>query len=441
VWSLSDEFRRTQTRDGEKLGYTPLKTCEKVDVRSRLRPAQEAPSRTPLETEDMSRIVRFAITGLAGRKGVYEQTLDPQLNVFFGANGSGKTSLLRVLDSALSGQTGQLARVPFREADVWIQPSTDDVEYRLHTARPQHRQRVVSRMPDGTLVAVHADVPKADEKIEWTATPALSPVAMHELKRAYLPTSRLYVAMQDSEPDPIRYSEARTRRSEEQLDRYFAQQMQRLWSDYSARTLSVVRRAQEEGLASILRTVLTLSSREETPEELDADTAFRRVAAFLSRQGATRRLRLTQETFRDLYAEREQVRHIVADINKVEQRIDRAMAPRNRLQELITQLYSGNKSIRFLDTEIEVATNEGTVIGLESLSSGEKHLLRLFVEALRIGLHGTVLIDEPEISLHIEWQRRLVFAFTELNPTSQFILATHAPEIMAEVPDSKIFRL
>jgi predicted ATP-binding protein involved in virulence len=54
---------------------------------------------------------------------------------------------------------------------------------------------------------------------------------------------------------------------------------------------------------------------------------------------------------------------------------------------------------------------------------------------------NTILIDEPEISMHIDWQRSLVQSMTRLNPQAQIILATHSPEVMADVKEEHIFRL
>ena len=65
----------------------------------------------------MSHIVEFSISGLAGRKDVYSQVLDRHLNVFFGLNGSGKTSLLKILHSAMSGESRILRNVPFSSAE------------------------------------------------------------------------------------------------------------------------------------------------------------------------------------------------------------------------------------------------------------------------------------------------------------------------------------
>jgi energy-coupling factor transporter ATP-binding protein EcfA2 len=69
------------------------------------------------------------------------------------------------------------------------------------------------------------------------------------------------------------------------------------------------------------------------------------------------------------------------------------------------------------------------------LSSGEFHLLYLMVSALVARRRGTVIaIDEPELSMHISWQRRLIqslFAVAS-HARPQLILATHSPDVVAE---------
>lgn len=67
---------------------------------------------------------------------------------------------------------------------------------------------------------------------------------------------------------------------------------------------------------------------------------------------------------------------------------------------------------------------------LSSLSSGEKQILILLTETLLQQNRPYVFIaDEPELSLHIEWQRNLIYSIRSLNPNAQIIFATHAPEI------------
>ena len=73
-------------------------------------------------------------------------------------------------------------------------------------------------------------------------------------------------------------------------------------------------------------------------------------------------------------------------------------------------------------------------IELETLSSGEKHDFIMFYNLIfNISENGLVLVDEPEISLHIEWQETYLdklIAICEMNGL-QAIVATHSPNIVS----------
>lgn len=80
-----------------------------------------------------------------------------------------------------------------------------------------------------------------------------------------------------------------------------------------------------------------------------------------------------------------------------------------------------------------------TEIPLVQLSSGEKQLIILLTEALlQKGKETLFIADEPELSLHIEWQRKVISSIRKLNPNSQIIVATHSPEIVGKFKDSII---
>ena len=69
----------------------------------------------------------------------------------------------------------------------------------------------------------------------------------------------------------------------------------------------------------------------------------------------------------------------------------------------------------------------------QSLSSGEKQLLILLTQTLLQEQQPFIYIaDEPELSLHIEWQHKIINAIKELNPNVQIIAATHSPEIAGQ---------
>lgn len=48
------------------------------------------------------------------------------------------------------------------------------------------------------------------------------------------------------------------------------------------------------------------------------------------------------------------------------------------------------------------------------------------------------IADEPELSLHIEWQKDIIGAINTINPNAQVIVATHSPEIAGQWSDNII---
>ncbi|TDX86652.1 AAA family ATPase [Epilithonimonas xixisoli] len=80
---------------------------------------------------------------------------------------------------------------------------------------------------------------------------------------------------------------------------------------------------------------------------------------------------------------------------------------------------------------IGIFSDNQSRIDYSDLSSGEKQLLILLTETLLQKENNSIFIaDEPELSLHIEWQRMIITSIRDLNPNSQIILATHSPEIV-----------
>ena len=92
----------------------------------------------------------------------------------------------------------------------------------------------------------------------------------------------------------------------------------------------------------------------------------------------------------------------------------------------------------FQETEkhIEIEGNKfnivskGKVLPIDVLSSGEKQILLIMLRVFLLeGKESYVLLDEPENSLDISWQYKLIDTLTKLNPNAQFFIATHSPSI------------
>lgn len=85
---------------------------------------------------------------------------------------------------------------------------------------------------------------------------------------------------------------------------------------------------------------------------------------------------------------------------------------------------------------IEVESTETDLpIPLEKLSSGEQHLLVLYYDMIfRIDAGTLVLIDEPEISLHVSWQKRFIPEVKKISEVNgmKALIATHSPTLIGK---------
>ena len=105
--------------------------------------------------------------------------------------------------------------------------------------------------------------------------------------------------------------------------------------------------------------------------------------------------------------------------------------PKTRFQDLIDDLFSetGKKIIR-KSNEIQFE-QDGDLLSPYQLSSGEKQMLVILLTVLVQDNQAYALfMDEPEISLHVEWQQRLISLIRNLNPNVQIILTTHSPAVI-----------
>lgn len=121
---------------------------------------------------------------------------------------------------------------------------------------------------------------------------------------------------------------------------------------------------------------------------------------------------------------------------------------KTRFQDMVDDLFreTGKKLLRKSNEIVFVqrmdvlgAFQEGTdETNLEELSpyklsSGEKQMLVILLTVLVEDLQPCVLfMDEPEISLHIDWQQRLIGLIRELNPNAQIVLTTHSPAVIMD---------
>ena len=104
---------------------------------------------------------------------------------------------------------------------------------------------------------------------------------------------------------------------------------------------------------------------------------------------------------------------------------------KKRFQDIVDELFAETGK-RIVRTENEIRfTQIGEQLMPYQLSSGEKQMLIILLTVLVEDNQPYVLfMDEPEVSLHIEWQKRLIDLIVELNPHVQLIMTTHSPAVI-----------
>lgn len=108
---------------------------------------------------------------------------------------------------------------------------------------------------------------------------------------------------------------------------------------------------------------------------------------------------------------------------------------KNALLDLLDELFEGSgKRMNRDKGEIElIFESDGKSHPYSELSAGEKQLLLIILAVFMQEQREAILImDEPEISLHIDWQNRLLADIKRLNPNCQVIVSTHSPAMILD---------
>ena len=90
-----------------------------------------------------------------------------------------------------------------------------------------------------------------------------------------------------------------------------------------------------------------------------------------------------------------------------------------------------NKTVKINNQELKVYLTPEREISFKHLSSGERQVIYIFLKVANATKdNALILMDEPEISLHLAWQEKLISEIRKVNDKSQLIIVTHSPAIV-----------
>lgn len=116
-----------------------------------------------------------------------------------------------------------------------------------------------------------------------------------------------------------------------------------------------------------------------------------------------------------------------------------------KLKSILELFYSSTrKKVLFEDEKIVFELKNGDKISPNELSSGEKQILIFFTHLLfakNRDIESIILYDEPDLSLHLDWQENFIDTVLQINSKIQMILATHSPGIGGKMFQTKSIKL
>jgi predicted ATP-binding protein involved in virulence len=132
--------------------------------------------------------------------------------------------------------------------------------------------------------------------------------------------------------------------------------------------------------------------------------------------------------------------NILKIIDEYNIRADKTFEPINKFLGIINSFFKDTQKKLFIDEvgRLFVSKPSGRNLTVDELSSGERQLVILFANVIfnkyknKKYSSEILIIDEPEISLHIRWQEKFIDSLFEASSNTQFIIATHSPDIIGD---------
>jgi len=132
---------------------------------------------------------------------------------------------------------------------------------------------------------------------------------------------------------------------------------------------------------------------------------------------------------------RGQLNHVKELLNENKYQRENNFAPINRINKIVEDIFLRKGIV--IGNKLSFGEKKEN-IDSELLSAGEKQMLG-FISYNAFYKEIPIIIDEPEISLHVDWQRRLLSILDSQETNNQIIVATHSPFIYSKYHDKEIY--
>jgi ABC-type lipoprotein export system ATPase subunit len=414
------------------------------------------------DSQTMFKVSSIEVTGFWQTKTA-SASLREDVNIIIGKNGTGKTTFMNIVHAVLAVDGEALFDTPFKNVTLTLIDGR-----RTRTVRAARIENKSSPFPAieyhisnrrfSALLVGAEDGRTMPFSVRRRSTEDLQRIKQELNSLVSVASLSVYRIGGDTDPE---LRERMGRRLASTVDLRLLSLMHRL-TQYQLELSSAAREVSLQLQRDVLTSLLYAESKnpqhgspldfDEATEKLNLVSAYKqlgvagtevskRIQDHIAAVGATIRdiqIATAPKPSKDKSAAEKRINFAALDAFKLTRTVvTKSLDAEAKTKEIFRQVslfldtlksFITDKNFEFSNGELVVAT-EGP-LPLAKLSSGEKQLLILFIEALLQRQRPYIfLADEPELSLHIAWQRNIITAIRSLNPNAQIVVATHSPEI------------
>ncbi|HZF49496.1 MAG TPA: AAA family ATPase [Polyangiaceae bacterium] len=345
-----------------------------------------------------------------------------RITIIHGLNGYGKTAILRMLRGLLSGESAPLIAVPFATFKVRF---ADGSELRVEKKSSTLREHILilyrrENEPDALLELVKEGV---DPHFHWTRR-EVAPEPLLALHKS------MNVQLIETQRLSVQESAYETALVVEEYAKDLAARIGVTLTDYAARSQELDRTFPVRLLQQIEVVPLPVEDLRSRLGELEKRRTRLATLGFLDPEGNLTDVPQTIEP-----SKLSVLTIYVSDMEEKLRGFDDLAARIELFTTILNDRFSYKRVSVHRDHGFIFTGSNGAPLPLRALSSGEQHEVVLLYDLLfRVKPDSLILIDEPEISLHVTWQQEFVNDLEKVVKLSgvDVLLATHSPEIIGE---------
>ncbi|WP_137128389.1 AAA family ATPase [Roseomonas sp. HF4] len=400
--------------------------------------------------------------------------IDQNVAFFIGQNGTGKTTLINLIASALTADFRTLDRLPFRKITINLRPikgnikptisvektkrkdrPVEIIEYTINTGKPHSKERRFSLDEDEEQILLRRFIHESRHmeyyrryqsgiraelqnlvSVNWLSVHRISPFERAGESRSF--ESSIDQKLESLSNDLVKYFATLSKSKDDEI-RVFQESLfiSLLHQAENADPIEFERLQRIEMYKESLQKIFAeLHVSEQTASRMSDFLMLADKIQIRSKDSKNKTILLNDALF---LASLQRIEDVVRRWGELQDRLKIIFSHRDKFQEIADQLFRRKKMTFSESNELKFLSRSGKTLLPQMLSSGEKQLLILMSETLLQRQNPAIFIaDEPELSLHVIWQERLIGSLRALNPNAQIIVATHSPDIVGNLTEKTI---